>query len=186
MPVRTMLAGAIGHHQAGRLTQAEQGYRAVLAVEPRNADALHLLGVVAHQRGQNDVALDLIERAIGQNARVAAFHANHGNVLGQLGRYVEAAAAYHRAVELQPQHVEAYAALAGALLQQGRLPDALAAIERALALRPHDAGKHVNRGIILQGLGKSDAAIAAYRHAISLEPKLAAAHNNLGLALAAR
>ncbi|RZF66243.1 glycosyltransferase family 41 protein [Sphingomonas populi] len=186
MQARNLLTTAMRHHQTGQLGNAEQGYRAVLAIEPRNVDALHLLGVVAHQRGHNDAALDLIGRAIGQNGRVAAFHHNLGNVLGQLGRQADAVAAYRQAIRLQPEHVEAHASLAGLLVQQGEAQEALAAIDRALALRPLDAGKHVNRGNILHALGRSDAAIAAYRRAIELEPALAAAHNNLGLALIAR
>ena len=42
---------AVQHHQAGRLSQAEQLYRQILAQMPNHPDALHLLGVVAHQAG---------------------------------------------------------------------------------------------------------------------------------------
>ena len=45
------LAIAVQHHQAGRLQAAEQIYRQILAVEPNHADAIHLLGVIAHQVG---------------------------------------------------------------------------------------------------------------------------------------
>lgn len=41
---------ALRHHQAGRLEDAARIYQAVLKAHPRNADALHLLGLVAHQR----------------------------------------------------------------------------------------------------------------------------------------
>ena len=41
-----ILAIAIEHHQAGRLQAAEQVYRQILAVEPNQADAWHLLGVI--------------------------------------------------------------------------------------------------------------------------------------------
>ena len=44
------------HHQAGRLELAEEIYRRILAVEPNHPDALHLLGVVAHQAGKHDGA----------------------------------------------------------------------------------------------------------------------------------
>src|SRR5437867_1473861 len=44
---------ARAHHQSGRLAEAEAIYRQILAVEPRHADALHLLGVIAHQVGRN-------------------------------------------------------------------------------------------------------------------------------------
>ena len=59
------LAIAIQHHQAGRLQAAEQIYRQILAVEPNQADALHLLGVIAHQVGKHEVAVEYIRRAIG-------------------------------------------------------------------------------------------------------------------------
>jgi len=55
---------ALQHHQAGRLHEAEQLYRQVLAQQPNHAKALHLLGVLAGQVGRNDVAVDLIRRAI--------------------------------------------------------------------------------------------------------------------------
>jgi len=55
---------AVKQHQAGQLPQAEQLYRQILAQEPRHADALHMLGLIAHQVGRHDVAVDLIRQAI--------------------------------------------------------------------------------------------------------------------------
>ena len=54
------LAIAIQHHQAGRLQAAEQIYRQILAVEPNHADAIHLLGVIAHQAGKHELAVQYI------------------------------------------------------------------------------------------------------------------------------
>jgi protein O-GlcNAc transferase len=68
-----MFGDAVRHHQAGRLNEAERLYREVLQADPRHADALHFLGVLAHQAGRNDVAVDLIDKAIAQNSRVPAF-----------------------------------------------------------------------------------------------------------------
>ena len=58
------LAIAVQHHQAGRLQAAEQIYRQILAVEPNQADALHLLGVIAYQVGKHEAAVEYIRRAI--------------------------------------------------------------------------------------------------------------------------
>src|SRR5713101_3492104 len=58
--LETLLAAALGHHQAGRLAEAEQHYRQVLALDPRHFDSLHLLGVVAAQSGQHDIAIERI------------------------------------------------------------------------------------------------------------------------------
>ena len=42
-------ASGLAHHHAGRLPQAEACYRKILAAEPSNVNALHLLGVLARQ-----------------------------------------------------------------------------------------------------------------------------------------
>ena len=46
------LAAAIRHHQDGRVKEAEALYRQVLAEQPDNPEALHLLGVLLLQRGE--------------------------------------------------------------------------------------------------------------------------------------
>ena len=55
---------ALAHHQAGRLLQAEAIYRRILKAQPDDADALHLLGVVAHQRGEHEEAAAKITHRI--------------------------------------------------------------------------------------------------------------------------
>ena len=53
---------ALQHHQAGRIAEAEKIYREVLNQRPNQADALHLLGVIALQVSRFDDAVDLISR----------------------------------------------------------------------------------------------------------------------------
>jgi Flp pilus assembly protein TadD len=60
-------------HRAGRLAEAER-YEQILAIDPGHADSLHLLGVIAHQVGHSDQAVDLIGKAIAVNDRTADFH----------------------------------------------------------------------------------------------------------------
>ncbi|MDQ2988074.1 MAG: hypothetical protein M3R60_03100 [Pseudomonadota bacterium] len=59
----TVLRHAMAAHQAGRLDDAERGYRSLLPAAPNHPDALHYLGVLVHQRGRRQDALPLIERA---------------------------------------------------------------------------------------------------------------------------
>ena len=42
---------ALEHHRAGRLADAENGYRAILQHSPEHADSLNLLGIIAMQIG---------------------------------------------------------------------------------------------------------------------------------------
>ena len=62
--VSEALAIAIQHHRAGRLQAAEQIYRQILQDEPNQADAMHLLGLIAHQVGKHGIAVESIRRAI--------------------------------------------------------------------------------------------------------------------------
>ncbi len=93
---------ALQHHRAGRLAEAEAIYRKILAQEPSHPDSLHLLGVIAQQTGQPQIAVDLIRRAIAAQPAIAAFHSNLGLALTDRGELDEAITAFCRALDLQP------------------------------------------------------------------------------------
>src|SRR5688500_2104920 len=106
MTIQQALELALRHHQAGELQQAEGIYRQVLAVEPTNADALHLLGVIAGAGGRHDAAAELIGRAIGLRGDVAEFHRNLGLAQQGSGKLAEACASFSRAAEINPAWAE--------------------------------------------------------------------------------
>ena len=109
--MNALLQEGVNHHQADRLAEAEQCYRRVLAAEPKNPDALHLLGVIAYQVKQWSPAIELISRAIALRPDEAMYHNNLGNALRGLGERAreQAASEYERAVQLQPDYAEAHA-----------------------------------------------------------------------------
>ncbi len=69
--MQDVLKAAIGMHQAGQFGEALPLYQKVLAREPANADALHLLGVLHHQKGDNTRAVEMIGRAVAIRPNVA-------------------------------------------------------------------------------------------------------------------
>jgi len=171
---------ALQHHQSGRLADAEAIYRQILAVEPCNADALHLLGVIAHQVGRNDVAADLIQRAITLNPNYAAAYANLGEVHRKVGRPDDALPLLRRALALQPGNADAHNILGNTFADLGRDGEALAAFEQAIRFYPSGAEAHYNLGNTLSRLDRAEEALAAYRRAIQCRPGFAEAHYNLG------
>jgi tetratricopeptide (TPR) repeat protein len=181
--VQELFTDALRHHQAGRLNDAERLYRQVLAVDPRHADSLHLLGVIAHQIGRHDLAVELISKAIAINAKDASYHSNLGLAHEAQGKLDEAVACYRQALVLKPVFAEAHNNLGIALRKQGRLNEAIACFRRALDLKPNYAEAHGHMGFALQGQGRLDEAVACYRQALVLKPDFAEAHNNLGNAL---
>src|SRR5271155_1897539 len=94
----TAMQQALALHQAGSLAEAEAIYRQVLAEDPDQPDALHYLGLIAHQVGRHDVAADLIRRAISQKPDNARSHTNLGNALWGQGDFAAAESAYRRAI----------------------------------------------------------------------------------------
>ena len=174
---------AIGHHQAGRLDDAERIYREVLRVQPGHSEALHLLGLVACQKGDNDLGADRIARAISLNPSSAEYHNNLGLALARSGRADEAIAAHRRALQLQPGYAEAHSNLGNALITRGLIAEAIAEYRQAIQSKPGYAQAHYNLGIALGMHGATDDAIASYERAIELKPDYTAALTNLGSAL---
>jgi protein O-GlcNAc transferase len=184
--IQALFAAAMRHHQAGRLVDAERLYDEILGRDPHHADALHLLGVLAHQTGHQDTAVTFIGRAIAQNARVPAFHNNLGNALKAQGRLDKADASYQRALSLNPDYFEAHYNRGLVRQAQGRLEEAIACYREVLAYKPNHAEALNNLGNALQAQGKLDEALAAYGQALRHKPAFADAHNNLGNVLRAQ
>ena len=62
--IQQSLALAVQHHNEGRLPEAESILQQILQTDPNQPVALHLLGVIAHQAGKSDAAVDLITQAL--------------------------------------------------------------------------------------------------------------------------
>src|SRR5580704_14328373 len=92
--IRQLWAAALKHHRSGQLDDARRLYQQILAIDPRHADSLHLLGVVFFQTQQQQSGADLIRKAISINPKVALYHFNLGNVLREQGRFEEAASCF--------------------------------------------------------------------------------------------
>ena len=165
---------------------AERLYEQILQADPRHADALHLLGVLAHQTGRHDTAAVLIGKAIVENTRVPAFHNNLGNALKAQGRLGDADASYQRALALNPDYLEAHYNRGLVRQAQGRLDEAVACYGKVLARKPDHAEAHNNLGNALQAQGKLEQALAAYGQALRYKPNFADAHNNAGNVLRAQ
>ena len=103
-----LLHNAMAHHHAGRLAEAEQGYRLVLEHKPKNATALQYLGVLAKQRGDPVRALQLNRRALDLRSYMADFHINLGQCLRLKGRLKEAQDCDSHVVAIRPDYVPAH------------------------------------------------------------------------------
>ena len=119
------LKNAQRHHAAGDLPKAESIYRQILQTENNHPDALHLLGLIAYQIGKNDVALNLITKALKSKPVFAKAHSNLGNVLKKMGQLERAVHHYHEAIAIEPDFAEAHSNLGLTLCELGQPEEAI-------------------------------------------------------------
>ena len=174
---------ALREIQTGRFAEAEQLLRTLAAADPRNANALNLLGVVACHTQQYDTAIDMLQRAIKIDQKTPSFHNNLGLTLMGCGKYEGAIAAFRHALALRSDNSETLCNLGIALHAFGHFDQATVSLRRAIALDPGNFKAHNTLGGVFAAENRSDEAIACYRRAIELKPNFASAHNNLAVAL---
>lgn len=149
---------------------AEGVLRAVLAVDPAQADALHFLGLLKHQTGDSEAAIPLIEAALVQVPGYADAHSNLGNVFKERGEHAKARDCYLKAIELNPRHVGAHNNLGVALRGLGQADAAVETLLKALELSPENPSILQNLGNAYRTQKNYVAAIDAYRRAIAVHP----------------
>ena len=69
----------------GRYAEAERTYRKILETQPNHADAMHFLGLLAHQTGHSEAAVPLMRRSITLDPSRSAYYNNLGEVFRVLG-----------------------------------------------------------------------------------------------------
>lgn len=175
---------AIAAHRERDTSAAEAGYRDVLAVDPGHPDALHFLGVLRHEQGQGEAAIELIGRALERAPRHADIHNNLGNIHKGRGDAPAAESCYRRALAFQPSHIQALGNLAVVLEMQGRLDDAFNAYGLLLTAAPGYAHGYYLLGLFLRnharGPDHARQSVACLRRAFELEPRNLRALSALG------
>lgn len=177
-------------HQAGQLSEAEDHYRFVLTQQPKHADALHYLGMIAYQAEYYDKAVDFISQSIQIRGNNSSAHSNLGNALAMLGRLEDAEESFRTALRLNPQFADAHYNLGNILHKQQKFDEAEASYRNAVAINPNHfaalnnlanvlnlqgraeeaAQAYAYLGNVLQDLGRGQAAAQAYEQSVAILP----------------
>ncbi|QWD98261.1 tetratricopeptide repeat protein [Polynucleobacter sp. MG-5-Ahmo-C2] len=180
--VAYLLNLSIQNIQSNQLNEAENYLLHALKIEPKNADALCFLSVIAAYRADYTAALKLINKSIDAFAPNAVAHSNKGNILKELGYHAEALMSFDRAISLEPNYAEAYSNKGNALQELGRYQDAIAVYDKAISLEPNYAEAYSNKGNALQELGRFDEAMLWYQQSLSINAGSPSTWNNVGVA----
>jgi predicted O-linked N-acetylglucosamine transferase (SPINDLY family) len=174
---------ALARQRAGDAAEAESIYRQIIAHQPDQPDALHLLGVMKFSQGDANAGCELIQRAVAAAPQVAVFHNNLGVVFKLLGDNAAAEEQFRAAIALNPSYAEALNNLGAIVGERGALTEAIELNRRAADLLANYGDTYANLGNALMRLGRIEEAVTALKKGIEVQPDLATANSNLLLTL---
>jgi tetratricopeptide (TPR) repeat protein len=140
----TALREAVQCYQSGQIATAEEICDRILETSPKQADALHLAGLIALQMGNQDKAIARISRAVEEDPSNPMFHNNLGIAFEKRRKLDEAIACYQKAVQLDPHSFEAYTNMGNAFKAQGKFEEGIGCYKKALELKPDCAEALLN------------------------------------------
>jgi predicted O-linked N-acetylglucosamine transferase (SPINDLY family) len=178
-----LLREAAAHRALGRLLEAEAAYKMVLRRQPDQLEALTAVWDLEHESGDPGAAVDWLSRGIARSPHHAGLRYMLGCSLQAQGRFADAAAAFGKAIELDPRMAKAHNNLGCTLEAAGQLGGAMHCYQRAIGIDPQLAVAQYNFGNAWRQAGDERQAIGHFRQALSLEPRHADWQCNLGTAL---
>ncbi len=149
---------------------AEAIYQEILRLIPDEPNALHYLGVLRHQQGRNDEAIELIRRAAARLPRDSGPWLNLGNVLLETERYDDAIDAYKQAAECAPNNVLIYSNLGLLHARRDCFDLAETCYRHGLSLAPTADFVMHNYARMLQRQGRYEEAVAYNIKSLDINP----------------
>jgi len=165
-----LLRRAMTLHRQGRDDEAETSYAQFLVAEPDHAQALRLRGILARQRGEIALSMQLLEEA----ARIAAVDPEPLCELAlsriTAGDYDAAERALRDAIARDAESLKAQANLGALLQHRGHVAEAIDCYRRVLVLDAADLETRCNLANALGEAGRADEALAEADAALEIAP----------------
>jgi tetratricopeptide (TPR) repeat protein len=166
---RLLFSEGLAHHQAGRLDDASLRYREILKIIPRQANALHMLGLAEFHKNNFSEAVALISQAKELSPENYLIYFNLGNALRACGRIEEASNAYRKAVLIQPSNLEALKNLGNTYKELNRIQEAINCYDKILRLDPTHSKTKLNKAVALLTDGKLAEGWDLYDHRLACD-----------------
>jgi len=183
LDVPATLQRARALHHDGNLAGAKILYEEILKTQPKHSEVLNLLGLIAAQTGNPQLAADLLDKAIECDPRNVEAYCNKGTLFKQLDKLDAALLCYDEAIAIAPNLAAAFFNRGLVLQELKEFNAALASFKQAIAIEPDYVEAHIACVVSLQELKQWDAALASYDRAIAILPDYEDAHLGRGALL---
>ncbi|MDP2104943.1 MAG: tetratricopeptide repeat protein [Desulfobulbaceae bacterium] len=147
--------------------EAEGVYKGILAHDSDNPDAIHMLGVMSCQKGENDLAVERLMRAVAVHTAPPPYYFfNLAIALDLQGDDAGAVDLFKKVVELQPAWAKAQIRLGQSLQKIGDQSGAIAHYLKAQAIDPENVIPWYSLGNLCDEQGSVQQALDYYRAAL--------------------
>ncbi|MDD9943978.1 MAG: tetratricopeptide repeat protein [Myxococcales bacterium] len=151
--------------------EAEALYRKSIELEPHVFDGYLALSQLFFRQDMADKASEALNEAATQVEETAEMRRMLGNSELARNRLSSAIHEFERALELDPQDMEAKFGMGQALRRDGQLDRARNAFDQIGHQDPDFAGLPLQRGLLYEAAGAFDEAVASYRTALEKDPE---------------
>ena len=179
--VQEALNIAVKNHSTGNITIAKNLYEQILKIDSENVIALHLMGVIAYQSGQNDLSIKLISKALVIKPNYCEAYNNLGNVYKAKNNIKHALICYKKAITINLNYAEAHFNLGNIFKEQNKMEEAIKCFNKAILLKPNYIEAIINLANTFLSLSNYENAIINYKKVIQINPNKPEAYCNLGL-----
>ena len=180
--MKTFFAKAQNFHREGNFLEAKKYYHLAINENPKNIEALNLLGIINAISKQYNDSLDCFNKAIKINPNFIDGHFNKGNVFKELKQFDYAITAYNKVLELDPVNIKAYCNKGIVLVDVNLLDEAIICFKKAVDINSNFDAAYLNLGNALLKKNKFKEALLNYNTVIKLNSNFAEAYYNSGIA----
>ncbi len=149
--------------------KAEAQFKAAQGLDANSEEVVLNMARLYSEQGDFKRASDALN-SVPVDDRTARIEFAIGASYDQLKKPKEAAAAYRRSLELEPENLDAQRGLANALLADGQLDEALKVLNDIVAAEPQDAQSQIHISEIQRRQGHYEEALATLKKAKPLAP----------------
>ena len=168
-------------HRAGDLHRARNYYSKQLEVQPKDANAMQLLGLVSSALGDLPQAINLIQASLSINPNQPHVSNNLGICLKKAGQFAAAEKAFQQAISLKADYLEPYCKLISLLLDRAGLEEAARWLEQALGTFTEHPSLLALKADLLQAREEYEAAEQLYQSLLVQNPETDHLRHNLAV-----
>jgi protein O-GlcNAc transferase len=181
--VEGLFRGALASLQAGRTTEAEHSFRALLDLQPNHIAGLNIFSLLLTRLERFEEAEQYVRRVLNAGPPSDVTLYNYGVILKALKRPGEALERFSQALAINDSVAETWNNRGTVYNDLGRHQEAVADFAKAISINPTSADAFHNKGRSLARLQQHALSLDAFQRAIALKPGLVEAWYGAAAAL---